>query len=157
MTGSDNKAKKYALRLLIYRGRSEKEMEERLQKKGHSSRVIASTIKYLRDMGFLNDFTLAEALKREALANRMLSQYAARKFVLSRGIPVSIVDAIFGASEQSDFESAVRLAGKKLGVLGKYPAVTARRRLYNFLLRRGYSTGTIMKVLKATTMKEDAQ
>ncbi len=108
-------------------------------------------------MGFLNDFTLAEALKREALANRMLSQYAARKFVLSRGIPVSIVDAIFGASEQSDFESAVRLAGKKLGVLGKYPAVTARRRLYNFLLRRGYSTGTIMKVLKATTMKEDAQ
>lgn len=157
MTGLDDKTKQYALKLLSYKGRSEREMEERLQKKGFSHEVIVSTIQYLRDAGLLNDLSLAESLKREALTNRMLSQAGARNFILRRGIPKNIVDALFSSDENADFENALLFADKKLGLLAKYPAVTAKRRLYNLLLRRGYSVGTIMKVIKDKHLKEEDQ
>lgn len=157
MTGLDSRAKQYSLKLLSYKGRSEKEMEERLRKKGVSSQVISSTIQYLKDAGLLDDRSLAENLKREALSIRMLSQYGARNFMLSKGIPKSIVNSVFGSAEHSDFDNAVRLVDKKLKVLGKYPPATVERRLHNLLARRGYSAGTIMKVLKHKKIKEDDQ
>jgi regulatory protein len=157
LTGLDDKTKQYALKLLSYKGRSEREMEERLRKKGFSHEVIVSTIQYLRDAGLLNDLSLAESLKREALTNRMLSQAGARNFILRRGIPKNIVDALFSSDENADFENALLFADKKLRLLAKYPAVTAKRRLYNLLLRRGYSVGTIMKVIKDKHLKEEDQ
>jgi len=130
-------------------------MEERLRKKGVSAHAISTTIHYLKDSGFLDDYVLAETLKREALTNRMLSQSGARIFILRRGVPKSIVDSIFSNSENTDRENASRLADKKLRILGKYPPGIAKRRLYNLLLRRGYSAGTIMKVLKDKIGKEE--
>ncbi len=155
MTGSDDKAKQYSLKLLSYRGRSEKELEERLRKKGVSARGISSTMQYLKDTGLLNDLSLAESLKREALTYRMLSQAGARYFMLRRGIPRSIVDSVLSNDDNIDIDNAVKFVDKKLRVLGKYPAETAKRRLYNLLLRRGYSSGTILKVLKEKIMKEE--
>lgn len=155
LTALEDKTKQYALKLLSYRGRSESEMIERLSRKGASDQSIASTIQYLRDAGLLNDFSLAEALKREALATRMLSQAGARTFILKRGIPKNIVDSVFAGDENTDLENAVRLSEKKLKALAMYPVLTARRRLYQLLLRRGYSVGTIMKVMKDKYMKED--
>jgi regulatory protein len=155
LTGSDDKAKQYSLKLLSYRGRSEKELEERLRKKGVSARGISSTMQYLKDTGLLNDLSLAESLKREALTYRMLSQAGARYFMLRRGIPRSIVDSVLSNDDNIDIDNAVKFVDKKLRVLGKYPAETAKRRLYNLLLRRGYSSGTILKVLKEKIMKEE--
>jgi len=155
LTGSDDKAKQYSLKLLSYRGRSEKEMEERLRKKGVSARGISSTIRSLKDTGLLNDLSLAESLKREALTYRMLSQAGARNFMLRRGIPRSIVDSVLSNDDNIDIDNAVKFVDKKLRVLGKYPAEIAKRRLYNLLLRRGYSSGTILKVLKEKIVKEE--
>jgi len=155
LTGSDDKAKQYSLKLLSYRGRSEKELEERLRKKGISARGISSTMRYLKDTGLLNDLSLAESLKREALTYRMLSQAGARNFMLRRGIPRSIVDSVLSNDDNIDIDNAVKFVDKKLRVLGRYPAEIAKRRLYNLLLRRGYSSGTILKVLKEKIVKEE--
>jgi len=155
LTGLDDKAKQYSLKLLSYRGRSEKELEERLRKKGVSARGISSTMRSLKDTGLLNDLSLAESLKREALTYRMLSQAGARNFMLRRGIPRSIVDSVLSNDDNIDIDNAVKFVDKKLRVLGKYPAEIAKRRLYNLLLRRGYSSGTILKVLKEKIVKEE--
>jgi len=155
LTGLDDKAKQYSLKLLSYRGRSEKELEERLRKKGIPARGISSTMRYLKNTGLLNDLSLAETLKREALTHRMLSQAGARNFMLRRGIPKNIIDSVLSKDDNTDIENAVKLVEKKLRILGTYPAETAKRRLYNLLLRRGYSSGTIMRVLKETIIKEE--
>jgi SOS response regulatory protein OraA/RecX len=74
---------------------------------------------------------------------------------LRRGIPRRIVDSIFRDSEDTDRENALRLADKKLRILGRYPRDVAKRRLYNLLLRRGYSSGMIIKVLQEKMGKEE--
>jgi regulatory protein len=157
LTDLDDKAKQYALKLLGYRGRSEKEMVERLRKKGISAQAISSTIRYLKNYRLLDDLILAESLKREALSNRLLSQAGARYFMLRRGISKNVVDSVLRDAENTDIETAERVVDKKLRVLRKYPAATIRRRLYQYLQRRGYSAGTIIEVLKDKLPKEEDQ
>ena len=148
MSDLQNKARKYALKLLSYRGRSRKELEDRLKKKGFNDTVTSSTIHFLNDAELINDLSLAETLKREALSSKMLSQTGAKRYILAKGIPQEIIDRIFSNDEDIDIENAIRLMDKKMKALINYPPETARRRLYNLLLRRGYSYETIMKVLK---------
>jgi regulatory protein len=149
------KAKQYALKLLSYRGRSEKELTTRLKIKGINESVASLTVGYLKDIGLIDDFSLAETLKREALTAKLLSQNAAKKYVLNRGIPHDIVDIIFSKDEDADFDNARRIAEKKLRILKDYPYKVAKRRLCNLLSRKGYSYETIMKVLKERNFNEE--
>lgn len=136
------------MKLLSYRGRSEKELRERLGKKGFSETVVSSTINHLKHIGLIDDKVLAEALKREALTTKLLGQNGARRFMVNRGIPVKIINSMFTHNEKEDIENAKRLIEKKLRVIKDYPAEKIKRRLYNLLIRKGYSFDTIKMVLK---------
>jgi regulatory protein len=155
LKGLHDKARQYALKLLSYRGRSEKEIRERLRKKGFSKTVAASSINELKDLKLIDDMALAKTLKREALSSRLLSQKGAKIFMLQRGIPRDIVDEVFSFDENTDMQNAGRLMGKKLKALRDYPPEVARRRLYNLLLSRGYSTETIVTLFRDIPIKED--
>lgn len=155
MRSLDDKARQYALKLLSYRGRSVRELEERLRRKGFPDHVVSSTMRHLKHTGLLNDKTLAEALKREAMSTKFLSQYGTRKFMLARGISREIVDSMFSPDENDDIKNASRLADKKLRIIGNLPDEKIKRRLYNLLLRKGYSFETIKAVLKKRNFKED--
>jgi len=150
-----NKTKQYALKLLSYRGRSEKELKERLARKGISETLVSSTIDYLRKLGYLDDISLAEALKRDAISRKLLSQTGAKKYLLNRGIPRDIVHRVFHQEEETDRENAKKYICKKIRTLEHYPQETIRRRLYNQLLRRGYSPETISAVLKDKTVNRE--
>jgi len=151
----DDKARQYALKLLSYRGRSVRELEERLRRKGFPDHVVSSTMRHLKHTGLLDDKALAEALKREAMSTKFLSQYGARKFMFARGISREIVDSVFSPDENDDTKNASRLIDKKLRIIENLPAEKIKRRLYNLLLRKGYSFETIKSVLKKRNFKED--
>ena len=155
MKDLQNKAKQYALKLLSYRGRSEKELKERLMKKGISEALVSSTVDHLRKLGYLDDVSLAEALKREAVARKFLSRTGAKKYLLNRGIPRDIVQRVFLQEEETDSENAKKYIRKKIRMFENYPRETARRRLYNQLLRRGYSPETIYTALKDKTINRE--
>ena len=150
MRSTDDKAKQYALKILRYRGRSLKELKEKLIRKGFSETSIASTINYLQYVGLIDDHALAEALKREAMNTKFLSQYATRRFMIHRGIPKEIVDSLFIPDEKKDVENAKRILEKKLKVIHKYPDKKIKKRLHDLLLRRGYSFETIKTIMMDT-------
>jgi regulatory protein len=150
-----NKAKQYALKLLSYRGRSEKELKERMTGKGFSDTLISSTIDHLRNLGFVNDVSLAESLKREATANKFFSRNGARRYLLNRGIPRDIIHTVCSQDGEEDLQNAQRYIEKKFRVLKTFPPATVKRRLYAQLLRRGYSPETISTVLKNTLSNEE--
>jgi regulatory protein len=150
-----NKAKQYALKLLSYRGRSEKELKERMTGKGFSDTLISSTIDHLRKLGFVNDVSLAESLKREATANKFFSRNSARRYMLNRGISRDIIHTVCGQDGEEDLQNAQRYIEKKFRVLKSFPPATVKRRLYAQLLRRGYSPETISTVLKNTLSTEE--
>ena len=143
------------MKLLSYRGRSERELEERLLKKGVTKTEVSSTIRHFKEIGLIDDMSLAETLKRNALTTRLLSQKGSKRFMLGRGIPPDIIEMLFNRHEDTDFDNAMRFVAKKLRVLGNYPPEIARRKLYGLLSRRGYSSETIMKVIREKNLKEE--
>lgn len=155
MTDSHDKAKKYAFKLLSYRGRSEKEINERIIKKGMSKAVASSTVTYLKHLGLIDDKSLAESLKREALSRKFLSQKGASLFLHHRGVPREIIDEVLDYDESVDLCTARRLLHKSMRPLRDTSSLKARRRLYGLLARRGYSPDTIKKVLKETILYEE--
>jgi regulatory protein len=155
LKGFQSKAQQYALKLLSYRGRSERELEERLLKKGVAKSEVSSTIRHFKEIGLIDDMSLAETLKRNALTTKLFSQRGSKRFMLCRGIPPDIVDMAFSSHEDTDFDNAMKFVAKKLGVMGNYPPEIARRKLYGLLSRRGYSSETIMKVLREKNLKKE--
>lgn len=155
MRGSQNKARQYVLKLLSYRGRSERELEERLLRKGVTKSEASSAIRHFKDIGLIDDVSLAKTLMRETLTTKLLSHKGAKRYMLNRGIPREIVDMVFCRHEDTDFDNAGRIVDKKLKVLGKYPPAVVRRRLYGLLSRRGYSSETISKILRDKNLKEE--
>jgi regulatory protein len=155
LRGSQSNARRYALKLLSYRGRSERELEERLLKKGITESEASSTIQYLKEIGLIDDLSLAETLKREALTSKLLSRRGAKRYLLNRGIPREIADLVFSHDEDTDYENAGILVEKKLRKLAHYPPDIVRRKLYGLLLRRGYPSGLIMKTLRDNKLKEE--
>ena len=155
MTDSQSKAKKYAFKLLVYRGRSEKELKERLVKKGISKAVASSTVQDLKRLGLIDDRSLAETLKREALSRKFLSQQGAIRFLHQRGIPHEIINDALNGDETIDIYTARRLVHKKINNLRNYSPLHVKKKLYGLLARRGYSSDTIRKVLKEKSFQEE--
>ena len=155
MTDSHDKAKKYALKLISYRGRSERELKERLINKGFHKAVASSTVQELKQLGLIDDRSLAETLKREALSRKFLSQQGARRFLHHRGIPHELINQVLDNDETIDISNAQRLVHKKIKTLKNNSSLQVKRKLYGLLARRGYSSGTIRKVLKDNTFREE--
>ncbi len=140
--------------MLGYRGRSERELRERLVRKGFSEDVVSRTIAYLREAGFVDDNALALELKRQAVGQKKLGYRAARSFMEKRGLPRDIVESTLGYDEDVEVGNARDLLEKKLKSVKNYLATKERKRLYDFLLRKGFSSSVINKALKDFEQEE---
>ncbi len=154
MTDSPDEARRYSLRLLSYRARSEKEIRDRLGRKGFGEKSIAAAVRSLREAGFINDAALAEQLRRQAIEVKLLGFGSARAYMMKRGLPGEVIESILEPDEDEELLNAQKLVDKKLKTMGNYLTADERRKLWNFLARRGYSFGTIRKALKESGIEE---
>ena len=155
MTVSAPEARAYALKLLSYRGRSEKELRDRLRKKGYQQEDIDATVVNLRDSGFLDDEALAENLKRQAMTNKLLGFDGARRFMQQRGLPRQIIDQALTYDEETELRSIEKLIDKKQRTIEKYPEPKRTRSLIGFLMRKGYPLHIIRRALKNRCLDEE--
>lgn len=125
-----------ALRLLAYRPRSEAEIRERLARKGVPADVAEGTMRQLRDLALIDDELFArflvESRDRTSPRARRLLAAELRGKGIERGIAVSSVAAL------SDEDAAHRAAARRASSLAALPHADFRRRLSEFLLRRGF-------------------
>lgn len=148
-------AVRYAYRLLSYRDRSEKELRERLQRKGFSEDAVLHTVSRLAEKGFINDTTLAASLKRTAEDVKLLGRQGVRLFLRHRGLAEEIIKDICTDTDHEEITRAKKLVDKKLRTMGNYSAEEVKKKLWRFLLRKGYSFDTIMQILKQFKIKEE--
>ncbi|MBU1087740.1 MAG: recombination regulator RecX [Candidatus Omnitrophica bacterium] len=143
------KAKISAFRLLKFRIRSKKEMENRLKQKNFSSLIIREVLDFLSDLGYLDDLAFARSwiINRRQLKPRSkrLITYELRQ----KGIDSDIIEQAFGLlGNDSDFETAQELAKRKYEKLKQLSAQTAKQRLIGFLERKGFSSAIIINIVK---------
>jgi regulatory protein len=129
-----------ALRLLAYRPRSEAELRSRLTRRRLPPGVVQEAIERVREQGLLDDDAFArywvDARQQSSPRGRRLL----RRELLAKGIAVETARQAVAAV--ADEEAARRAAEKKARSLHDLDYPTFRRRLGQFLLRRGFPYDT---------------
>lgn len=136
-----------AYTLLSYRDRAEKELADRLTRKGYEEEIVATTLEKLRGVGYLDDAAFARrwvAARGQARGKRALAQELRLKGVDRDTAAEALADSQDDAGERA----AARLAAVRR--VSERPADTsreARARLAAFLQRRGFGWDVVRPVL----------
>jgi len=142
-----DKAKRFALKLIRYRDRSEAELTKRLQIKGFPDQIIHRTIEFLKETGLVNDTALARTLTDIAINVRLLGNKGVGFFLRSRGISDDdFPSEAPGAPDE--IERALTLYRKKSKSLSSLPDTEKKKKMRGYLLRKGYSAESVNKVLR---------
>lgn len=144
------KAKDYAFKLLSYRPRSIMEIQDRLKKKDYSSKVTSEVVKNLKRLKFLNDKEFARMWMENRIRTRPIGRYRLYQELIQKGIDRELIEeTLSNYKEEKEIELARELVQKKSKrSYRNLDQVTAQRRLYGFLQRRGFSYDTIQEVME---------
>lgn len=147
---STARAEKLSMSALARRGMSSAEMERLLCAHDLEENVVLNEIARLEGVGLLDDSELAQTLMRTLRERKGLGRSAIAAELRRRQIGAAIIEETIEAGQEHDeFARARELALKRAPQLRSLDAVTARRRLSAFLMRKGYSGGAVSAAVTA--------
>jgi regulatory protein len=144
---AENEAKNAALRFLSFRRRTEKEIRDKLRKKGFDDKSIGRTIDKLKGYDLINDREFAAAWVMERLAYKPRGKRLLAQELWKKGIRKDIIDQVTEELCRDEEKSATELLEKIKGRYKNLEPKVARRRMYGLLLRRGFSYEAAKSVL----------
>lgn len=144
------KAWESALRLLNYRERSIKELEERLLEKDYSPPTINAVIKRLKELDLLNDKKFARLWARSRIRFKPRSAWLISRELREKGIEEEVIQEVVEEelTPEQELEAAMSLAEKQVRRYRGEDTEKVHEKLFAFLARRGFSSDMIWKCLK---------
>lgn len=138
----------YALYLLGRRGRTERELRDKLTEKKYSVEDIEATLKRLTEMGLIDDATFAQNYARDKVVIYRRGRYRIGLDLLRKGIARDQIDqALASVDEADELSAAQSLAASRLKNWQALEPLQRRARLLSLLQRRGFSTKVIRLVM----------
>jgi regulatory protein len=134
-----------ALDFLGYRARSEKEVRDRLRRYGYGEETAEGVIGRLKDLGYLDDEDFARLVVREKARRYGPRRVSAelRRSGVDAEIVREVVDEEF--ADRSELEEARSVAARRYNMGG---SDAEARRVYGFLVRRGYSVEVCAEIAR---------
>ena len=135
-----------AYRFMSYRPRSEAEMKDRLHRRGFEDSKIEIVINKLKEQNLLDDTAFAQFWKENRDAFRPRSQRMTRMELKRKGVADEIIKAV--TDDANDMDSAYEAALKKAQRLSGADYEVFRRRVGDYLKRRGFGYMVINQTVK---------
>ncbi len=137
-----------ALRTLNYRPRSAHEVQKKLRENGFDETVVRSVLERLERDGLVKDESFAQAW----VENRTVFHPRSRKLIAlelrQKGVPDEVIQNALAAGALDDdalaYQSAIQYAHRLNGL--EWPDF--RKKLGAYLLRRGFSFGTVSPLVR---------
>jgi regulatory protein len=136
--------------MLARRELSAKQVRERLLEREHEREDVDRAIELLTENGALNDARVAAAYVRTALKVKGRGRLRIRRELQEMGIDqdvaaAALAEAFGDVDERALIRDAIKkkLRGKKITTQADYA------RVFQFLMRQGFSPGTVTAVLRA--------
>ncbi len=145
------RAKEQAYKYLANRFHFERELLEKLKKKGYSLEVCQETLDSLREEGLLNDDELAYRFAMDKLETEGKSKVLYR--LLQKGVEKTLALRAIDRVGIDEYEVCRREVQKKLASLGFSELngemnQKTERKLANFLKNKGFPTSMIINSVK---------
>jgi regulatory protein len=145
------RAREAALNLLSFRSRTALEMRRRLLEKGYAADVVELCVAELVERGLIDDASFAESFVRDRLRFRPRGAQMLLQELRTKGVDWdtarATVEGVLNDQDVSETELARQAAAKWTARTGE-TRLRARRRLYNFLARRGFGADAIREVVE---------
>ncbi len=125
-----------ATRLLGYRARSEAELRERLKRRDFAGDSIDAVITHLKSRGLVDDAAFAHSWREDRDALKPRSGWLTGLELRRKGVSEDVISAV--VSETDDSDAAYRAALVRAARLAVSDYEAFRRRLGDFLRRRGF-------------------
>jgi len=138
-----------ALRFLKIRPRSIRELEVKLKDKGFAASEIVQAVEYCRQSRLLDDRAFTVAWVQYRLARPFGFQRIIRE-LKEKGVDQSIIAQAVGRAKEefSEQEAACALARRRAGRLVGIDPVKRKKRVLDFLIRRGFPMEAAYKAIK---------
>lgn len=142
------RAKNYSFLLLKFRLRSEKEIYERLKRKKFNPEIIKKTISLLKENGVIDDNYFAKVWI-ESRIKKPLGIRRLKEELRLKGIDKEIIDTQLNEIKRSYTEEEIikRIAEARFSKLKNIDSQKAKRRVFSYLVRRGFSPEIAMDVI----------
>ncbi len=121
---------------LSYRPRSESEIRERLRRRSFDGDSVEAVIAELKEQGLVNDMAFAQFWKDNRVSFSPRSQWLTKLELRRKGVATNIIDQV--VDEVGDADNAYRAALSKARGLSRSDYQGFRRRLGDYLKRRGF-------------------
>ena len=142
------------LRLLGRRDYSSFELEQRLLARGFPANEVTTHLEALRREGLIDDRRVAEAHVRTASRVKGRGRTRIRRELLARGIPNGLADSAVRVLTADDEDQAIHRLLTRHGK-GVVASPQTRRRLFDRLLRRGFSPTAISRALRSSQQDDE--
>lgn len=147
----DEKQQAYntALRFLSHVARSSKELERKLLEKQFEQHIVAAVIQKLTKQRYIDDEQFATMLTQQRVTYQKRGKLWVKRELEAKGLSaMHVEDAMAQIDEQTESEQAYSIAQKRWERLNNEQPLNRKRKVNDFLLRRGYSYGIVNDVLK---------
>jgi regulatory protein len=138
----------YSLNLLNFKARTKQEISQKLTEKGYSEPQIEQITQKLTDSGLVEDMRYAQSWVENRNEFHPRSQRLMRLEMKRKGIEEETIEKALESSAE-DSELAIRAAKQQLRKYEHLDWPEFRQKLGAFLMRRGFSYGTIAPVLRS--------
>ncbi len=126
-----------AAHFLSYRPRSEAEVREQLQRRGFDGNSVTAVLTKLKGEGVVDDMAFAQFWRDNRQSFSPRSQWLTRLELRQKGVADDIIEKVVDSIDDTD--SAYRAALRKARKLPQSDYQRFRRRLAEYLKRRGFS------------------
>ena len=138
-----------AYALLRIRPRSEEEIRDRLKLKGYGPGLIDEIIEELKKAGDVDDAKFARFWLESRMHQNPVGDVVLKHELKRRGVSDDVIRATLEhkAENYDEYAIALPMAEERFRRFGKIDRRKALKRVYDFLLRRGFRYDTVQKIL----------
>jgi len=140
------RAKKRAMHLLEQMDRTEQQLREKLQASDYPSNCVEDAINYVKSFHYLDDERYAENFTR--YAKEKLSRQQIKQKLMTKGVSREVISHAIEEEYDTEETVIIRQLLLKRNYTGKVTDEGEFRRVYNYLLRRGFKSNDILKEMK---------
>lgn len=139
------RAKKRALHLLEQMDRTTQQLREKLQANEYPFECIEEAIKYVESFHYLDDARYAENYVR--FSQEKMSKMQLRRKLGQKGIERNLIEKALEEYQSDELVQIEQLVRKRKYVPGNSDEKEFQR-TYQYILRRGFKSSDILKVMK---------
>ena len=137
------------LRLLAASPKSGQELKKKLVDRGYSAEIIERTLSDLKSQGVLDDTIYARDLMARFTLGKGVGRYKIAFELKRHGISKKIIDELLETlTHEDEAERAFAQAKLKWGGWFRLDSQKRKKRLYDFLIRKGYDFQIAQDILQ---------